>query len=247
MAAPTTTPILTLPTALANFTPLLEADATVNRVITMNFAPGNADLRGPFLLNNRAFMHDYINDTVQLDAIEIWEINSNTSIAHPFHIHDVQFRILTINGQPPAPELAGFNDVVLVRGGFAQVRFIAQFSDFASDTVPYMYHCHMLPHEDMGMMGQFIVTETPVGISEIDDSFKNIVIYPNPTSGEINISGLAQIKTINLFSIDGQLILTKTIKNTVSKTIEMPAAKGTFLLEIINKTGGKTVRKVIHY
>jgi len=246
VVAPTSNPILTIPTALANFTPLLEADAVLTREIVMNFAPGNTDLRGPFLLNNSTFMHSYVNDTVQLGDTEIWSLNNETSIAHPFHIHDVQFQILSRNGQPPTPENAGWNDVVLVEGGFSNVRFIAKFEDFSSDTVPYMYHCHMLPHEDQGMMAQFIVVQS-VGIDELSADFSELSVYPNPSDGWITLEGLKNAKTIQLFSISGEMLLTEKVWNASTLKIKMPAAKGTYLLEIINKTGEKTTRKIIHY
>jgi blue copper oxidase len=246
VVAPTSNPILAIPLVLANFTPLLAANATLTRDIFMNFAPGNADLRGPFLLNNRAFMHSYVNDTVELGATEIWSLHNHTSIAHPFHIHDVQFQILSRNGQPPAAEHAGWNDVVLVEGGFSNVQFIARFDDFASDTVPYMYHCHMLPHEDLGMMAQFIVVQ-PVGVNELSESFSELSIYPNPTKGNITIEGLGNVKTINILSIKGKLLVTKKVTINNATEIEMPKAKGTYLLEIISKAGARTTRKIIHY
>jgi FtsP/CotA-like multicopper oxidase with cupredoxin domain len=40
---------------------------------------------------------------------------------------------------------------------FVRVRIIAEFADFADPDHPYMYHCHILEHEDAGMMGQFVV------------------------------------------------------------------------------------------
>ena len=72
------------------------------------------------------------------------------------------------NGTPPPPELQGLNDVVLVPAGMGNVRFIAVFEDFEDNVVPFMYHCHMLTHEDMGMMGQFLVTSSTDGIDEIE-------------------------------------------------------------------------------
>ncbi|MGB0888008.1 MAG: multicopper oxidase domain-containing protein [Vicingaceae bacterium] len=246
VVAQTANPILTVPATLATLIPLDENTATVTREITFTVSPTATDLSGPFLMNGETFIHHHVNDTVQLGATEIWSLTNQTGIAHPFHIHDVQFQILTMNGQSPPAELAGWNDVVLVKGNFSNVRFIAKFEDFASDTVPYMYHCHMLPHEDMGMMGQFIVVQA-VGIDEASDTFKKVSIYPNPTEGDVSIEGLENVKTINVFSIEGKLLLTENVNQTTTSKIKMPKAKGTYLLELISKTGEKATQKIIHY
>jgi hypothetical protein len=65
--------------------------------------------------------------------------------------------VLTINGAAPPAHLAGRKDVIHVPGGNSVVRFITKFETFYDHTIPYMYHCHMLMHEDDGMMGQFLV------------------------------------------------------------------------------------------
>jgi FtsP/CotA-like multicopper oxidase with cupredoxin domain len=97
-----------------------------------------------------------IDERVPLGSIEIWEIRNTTPLVHPFHIHNVQFRILDRNGRAPLPHERGLKDTVLVDPG-SSVRFITEFSDYADATHPYMYHCHILEHEDAGMMGQFVV------------------------------------------------------------------------------------------
>ena len=99
-----------------------------------------------------------IDEVVTLDDIEIWEIINVGGQAHPFHIHDIQFLILDRDGVPPEAGEAGWKDTVLVHAG-ETVRFITQFTTYANPDVPYMYHCHILEHEDGGMMGQFIVVE----------------------------------------------------------------------------------------
>ena len=47
-----------------------------------------------------------------------------------------------------------------LNGTYQGLKFIIKTVDYADNTVPYMYHCHYLEHEDAGMMGQFLVTHT---------------------------------------------------------------------------------------
>ena len=72
---------------------------------------------------------------------------------HSFHVHAVQFRILDINGLAPPAQLAGWKDTVLLWPG-DRVRIIARYDSYRG---LYMYHCHLLEHEDNGMMGQFLI------------------------------------------------------------------------------------------
>ena len=108
-------------------------------------------------INGKSMDMERIDERVKLGSIEIWTIRNSTPVSHPFHIHDIQFRILDRDGKLPAPHEAGLKDTVLVDPG-ENVRVIAEFNDFADSNIPYMYHCHILEHEDAGMMGQFVVT-----------------------------------------------------------------------------------------
>ena len=107
-------------------------------------------------INNKSFDLDRIDEVVKLNDIEVWEFYNNSPLPHPMHIHDIQFRILTRNGKPPAPNERGLKDTVLVNPN-ETVRVITKFENYADENRPYMYHCHNLEHEDNGMMGQFIV------------------------------------------------------------------------------------------
>lgn len=219
VVAQTATPITTVPTTLANFTPLLEVDSDITRNLTFTSAGAMGDLNGPFLINGATFDMSVINYTVPLDNIEIWSLTNQTPIAHPFHIHDVQFFILDINGNPPPPELQGYNDVVLVPGGMGNVRFIAQFNDHADNTIPYMYHCHMLPHEDMGMMGQFLVVSPNAGLDE--EAVQTWQLYPNPSNGEITIQSDSDSDLV-VYDEAGRLVdeVTVTAGSSFSLTLD---------------------------
>lgn len=187
-----------------------------------------------------------INYTIPLNNIEIWSLTNQTPIAHPFHIHDVQFFILDINGNPPPPELQGLNDVVLVPAGMGNVRFIAQFNDFADNNIPFMYHCHMLTHEDMGMMGQFIVS-VPTDVSDNMEKENSVSIYPNPTSSSLSLEGLNNVSTIELFNVTGQLINTYTWNNKTLQTITLNQTKGIYYIQIKTSNGKNITQKIIHY
>lgn len=111
---------------------------------------------GQMGINGKPMDMGRIDERVQLGAVEIWAIRNPTPVSHPFHIHDIQFRILDRNGRPPEAYEAGLKDTVLVDPD-ETVRVIAEFADYADPKQPYMYHCHLLEHEDAGMMGQFVV------------------------------------------------------------------------------------------
>lgn len=154
----TSNPVKTIPTSLISHNPLAESQANITRQLTFtSMAMGQGAINGPFVINGQHFDMDVINYRVPFENIEIWELRNQSPIAHPFHIHNVPFYILDINGNAPPAHLRGRKDVVLVPAGNSTVRFITKFEDFHNDTIPYMYHCHMLTHEDEGMMGQFVV------------------------------------------------------------------------------------------
>ena len=97
-----------------------------------------------------------IDEVVPENTEEVWAVTNQNPQPHNFHVHDGSFRVLTIDGEPPPPELAGYKDTVYVAPR-STVRLLVKFSDYADPEWPYMYHCHLLLHEDMGIMGQFVV------------------------------------------------------------------------------------------
>ena len=117
---------------------------------------GRRTMDGLMGINGRSMSKSRIDVQVPLGSIEIWEIRNATPLAHSFHIHDIQFRVLDRDGNPPLSNELGLKDTALVNPGSA-VRVIGEFKDFADPEHPYMYHCHILEHEDAGMMGQFAV------------------------------------------------------------------------------------------
>lgn len=203
--------ITSIPISLETVTPW--STSSVNTTRSLTFSPaamGINQLNGTFLINNVSFDMTTINYTIPLNNVEIWEITNQSAIAHPFHIHDVQFYILTRNGVAPPLNERGRKDVVLVKPQEV-VRFITKFETFSNSNVPYMYHCHLLRHEDDGMMGQFIVS-SPVSVDEIEDDFK-VSIYPNPSNGEIKLFSEQKINNIKVFDVLGKEIRAEIIIN----------------------------------
>jgi blue copper oxidase len=98
--------------------------------------------------------HDLARIDVEtaLGTLEVWEIVSR-GMAHPFHVHGASFRILSLSKAPPLAHLAGWKDVVLVEDG---AELLVAFNHPAAREHPFMYHCHILEHEDAGMMGQYV-------------------------------------------------------------------------------------------
>lgn len=140
-----------IPDKLTVIEPMAEASVTATKTIRL-------DGMGHMVsLNGRQFDMDRIDDNVQLGDTEIWEITASRqmmmgSSGHPFHIHGTQFQILSRNGRRPPANEQGWKDTVFVETG-ETVRLIVRFR-FAG---VYMYHCHILEHEEAGMMGQLEV------------------------------------------------------------------------------------------
>lgn len=98
-----------------------------------------------------------ITQTVPLDSVEEWTVYNMNSVGHPFHIHVNPMYVIKINGQPIIPFWC--DTLALPVGGTpsnpTSITFRSRFRDF---TGPYVMHCHMLAHEDLGMMQGVTVT-----------------------------------------------------------------------------------------
>jgi bilirubin oxidase len=210
--APTSNAVTAVPSSLIINNPFSASSANVTRVLTFTSNGGMMSAAGPFVINGTPFSMDKINYTISLNNTEIWELRNQTLIAHPFHIHDVQFYLLDRNGNQVPPNEHGRKDVALVEP-METVRFITKFEDFSNPTVPYMYHCHLLTHEDDGMMGQFLVT-SPTDVKEENSSLPNSFSldqnYPNPFNPETVIGyhlSLASNVTLIVYDLLGREVV----------------------------------------
>lgn len=211
VVAQTSNPITTIPTSLTTNTPYLESSANITRTIRFT-ADSMMVMDGPFYFNDSTFNMMRVDYNIPLNNVEIWKLVNTNMVAHPFHIHDVQFYLLNRNnGILPTPSESGRKDVILVPPGDS-LMFITKFEDFADSTVPYMFHCHILMHEDAGMMGQFIVTENTTGIKEIANKNEALKIFPNPSNGLVTFEFKADQKDVDKIEIInsmGEIVYTK--------------------------------------
>ncbi|MFD1849408.1 multicopper oxidase family protein [Oceanobacillus bengalensis] len=104
-------------------------------------------------INGKKFDPDRIDLRQKKGVPEVWEVYNKPDemggMIHPFHIHGTQFKIISRDGREPAPNEQGLKDSVLIEPG-ERVRLLVTFPEEGI----YMYHCHILEHEDNGMMGQ---------------------------------------------------------------------------------------------
>lgn len=238
----TISPILTIPTSLTTNIPYLESQSSATRTIRFT-ADSLMVMDGPFYFNDSSFNMMRIDYTIPLNSVEIWKLVNETMVAHPFHIHDVQFYILDRNGIAPNPEEMGRKDVVLVPPGDS-LRLITKFTDFTDSVIPYMFHCHILMHEDDGMMGQFLVVPNSTGVNKIIATQNNFSASPNPMTNDLTITSLnSDYFSVSIYNLLGKNIYSERSKG---KLMVQTAtfSKGIYFVHVIS---GKNlfVQKII--
>ena len=234
--------IATIPASLVADTPYLESMANATRTIHME-ADSMMVMDGPFYFNHQLFDMNRIDYHIPVNNTEIWTLLDSTMVAHPFHIHDVHFYILDRNGNPPATVERGRKDVVLIQPN-ETVRLIMKFEDFADTTIPYMYHCHILMHEDDGMMGQFVVGNYSDGVPNVPTP-ADLRIYPNPVQDELNIAtGITPPNaTITITDIFGRELYRSPY--TGQLTLNTSRWNSGIYFVQLSTDGGSEVRKVL--
>lgn len=116
------------------------------------------ELGGQGSIDGREFDPNRIDAEAPAAGTELWEVRSASGTPHNFHVHGVRFRVARYAAGPVPPHLAGWKDTVYVPPN-ETVRFLVELGDYADPDVPYMFHCHVLQHQDRGMMGQFVVVD----------------------------------------------------------------------------------------
>jgi spore coat protein A, manganese oxidase len=162
------------PLSLRPIARIPEQQAVRTRLLTLTGPPDSDDptaMSQPMLLNN-SYWHDPVTENPALGTVEIWSLVNLTDDSHPIHLHLVRFQILdrrafdiftylndnqlryTAAAIPPEPNEAGWKDTVRADPGMV-TRIIVRFEGFAGR---YVWHCHVLEHEDNEMMRPYDVT-----------------------------------------------------------------------------------------
>lgn len=134
-AAPAESPVI--PSRLRPIPVLRESDATATRVMALSQG----------MINGRLMDHDRVDVQAALGATEIWQVENLVGMDHPFHLHGFQFQVLDRNGVPEP--FRCWKDTVNVPK-HETARFIVRYDNHPGK---WMFHCHILDHEDHGMMG----------------------------------------------------------------------------------------------
>jgi FtsP/CotA-like multicopper oxidase with cupredoxin domain len=139
-----------LPTTLVPFEDLRQA--TIDRVREITFS----EVLSPFevLIDGRAFDPDRVDQTVNLGATEEWRLLNTSVDWHPFHIHVNDFQVISVNGQEVEPY--SWEDTTPIPAN-GEIVIRSRFLDFPGKVV---FHCHILDHEDRGMMGVVEVVDS---------------------------------------------------------------------------------------
>jgi FtsP/CotA-like multicopper oxidase with cupredoxin domain len=118
--------------------PALDTNA-VTAVRTVVFSQG--------LINGKMMDMARVDVSTKVGATEIWEIENVVGMDHPFHLHGFQFQVLDRGGVPE--KYRAWKDMLNIPK-HSSARIIVRYDDFPGK---WMFHCHILDHEDHGMMG----------------------------------------------------------------------------------------------
>ena len=244
-----TNPIMSIPSDLVDYE-LSHGEVFRTREKRLMGSGGSGNV---WTIDGTPMEMDVINDTVLVNTKERWVIHNETNKSHPFHIHKVQFQVVEYSGKlgvvdttgtylfPDLPdELLGYKDVQLVRPGATMI-FEARFDSFPGPLQPnmgYMYHCHILTHEDTSMMHQFVVVDSSdyyVGIHSIND-VGDLSIYPNPASSKITIAETFEPSaTLRIFDSYGRLLREEKVTSYNKINIDVGnIPKGMIMIEIVS-------------
>lgn len=144
-------------------------NVTVDKVRTLTFSEGGTDTNTTFLLDGKEVNMDRVDQVMTLGTTEEWRLVNKSSEMHPFHIHINPFQVISVNGEPV--NLHGYRDTVGIPArGETIIR--TRYKDFDGK---FVLHCHILFHEDHGMM-QVVEIVKPGAIQAEHNGFPKLEI-----------------------------------------------------------------------
>ncbi|MER9587161.1 multicopper oxidase domain-containing protein, partial [Mesorhizobium sp. M0276] len=143
-------PVPPLPDRLRPIAPLGAPAVSRRFVFTETMAMNASGMEMGFLINGAAFDMNRIDIVAKAGQVELWEIVNKADMDHPFHVHGTQFQVVEHerDGKVSKPAYLSSKDTVNVARG-ETVRLLLR----QDRPGPRMYHCHILEHEQLGMMG----------------------------------------------------------------------------------------------
>ena len=240
-------PIVSVPSSIDPTYALAPGPVFKSREKHLNGTPGQG---GVWLIDSTGMDMTVINDTVLVNTKESWKIVNNTPKSHPFHIHKVQFQITEYHGKYGAgndsmdftfsnlpPEMVGYKDVQLLRE-YASMTFEARFDSFPGPLLPemgYMYHCHILTHEDTSMMHQFVVVDSLDFFAMLESipETQRLIAYPNPATNTVSFQGDYQDNgMLRIYDVTGRFVNEYQIVDLSNTTIDVAdIPRGMYVLE----------------
>jgi FtsP/CotA-like multicopper oxidase with cupredoxin domain len=141
-----------VPKALVPLPPL---ELPTQPTMTWAFALAATGDHTTWTINGKPYDHHRVDATIELGSVQRWLLVNASPLTHYVHLHEEAWRTVSRNGQPPPPEEAGFQDVWRLDPGDT-VEVAAKVTDYLGS---FLLHCHMLDHEDHGMMATFEVVK----------------------------------------------------------------------------------------
>ncbi|NND32173.1 MAG: multicopper oxidase domain-containing protein [Saprospiraceae bacterium] len=257
-------PIGTMPATLVSYSLDTGVVARVRhkKLLGQPNPPGNGQV---WTIDGTPMDLQVINDTVLVNTKERWVIENTTTQAHPFHIHKVQFQVIEYQGKvgtssvdslytyPDLPdELIGYKDVQLIRAG-ATLTFDARFDSFPGPLEPeqgFMYHCHILTHEDTSMMHQFVVVDSAdftTGTFYATDA-EMVFVFPSPAREKIFFNrSFHSSGNLRFYDTLGRVVREESVTPAIDAGIyvgDLP--RGVMLIEFISGKDRFVQKLVLH-
>jgi suppressor of ftsI len=159
-----------LPAKLIPFRDLRDLPVDRRREISFQVLPRDDPQRANFEINSLLFDENRVDIVPLLNTTEEWVLKNPSNVFHPFHIHINPFQVMSINGEPV--ESHSYEDTVNVPWQ-GEVVMRTQFLDY---TGRFVLHCHILPHEDGGMMSviEVVSPDDPAPPVTLDANVSNL-------------------------------------------------------------------------